>query len=169
MRVRIPIAVTLAAVMAVGSFGINTVSAAPVAPLLPAVSHSVGNDAQVIQVASKKKRYRGNNNAAAAAAFMGIIGGMIALSARERDYDRGYYYNRGYAQNYYGSPGYAYQQRQYRRNNSGSYRQRSTVPHGGGSIYGGSTVPYGSPDHRGAPQRHPSGGWYPQNVAPDAR
>lgn len=118
MHVRIPIAVTLAAVMAVGSFGINTASAAPAAAL-PAVHQSAANDAQLIEVASKKKRHRGNN-AAAAAAFAGIAGAMIGLaiqeSQRDRYYRHGYYdygphyrYNRhrGYrgSRHYYGPPG----------------------------------------------------------------
>ena len=105
MRVRIPIAVTLAAVMAVGSFGINTALAAPAAAL-PTVHQSAANDAPLIEVASKKKRHRGNN-AAAAAAFAGIAGAMIGLaiqeSQRDRYYRRGYYYRDG---GYYGRNGY---------------------------------------------------------------
>lgn len=105
MRVRIPIAATMAAVMAVGSLGINAASAAPAAPM-PAVHQSAANDAQLIEVASKKKRHRGNN-AAAAAAFAGIAGAMIGLaiqdSQRDRYHRRGYYYGDG---GYYGRSGY---------------------------------------------------------------
>jgi hypothetical protein len=147
MRVRIPIAVTLAAVMAVSSFGISTASAAPVAPLQKAVQVNA-DQADVIQVASGK-RHRGNNNAAAAAVFMGIVGGMIALSARDRDYDRGRYDNRGYGGRYYRDPGYAYQSR--------PYRQRNPVPY------------YVSPDSRGNTQSSPGIGSQPQSFPPDAR
>lgn len=150
MRVRIPIAVTLAAVMAVSSLGITPASAAPIGPVQNAVQLS-SEQADVIQVASRK-RHRANN-AAAAAAFMGIVGGMIALSAqesrRDRYYNRGYYYDRGYRGHYYGGGrGYAHQPRSYRHSNPNYY---------------------GNPDHRGHPQRAPDGGWYPQNAAPDAR
>ncbi len=112
MRVRIPIAATLAAVMAVSSVGINTASAAPAAAL-PAVHQSAANDVPLIEVASRK-RHRGNN-AAAAAAFAGMAGALIGLaiqeSQRDRYYSRGHYgyydggpqYYRG--RHYYGSPG----------------------------------------------------------------
>lgn len=109
MRVRTPIAVTLAAVMAVGSLGISAAPAAPIGPL-PAAQHSVDVGGQVIQVASKKKRHRGNN-AAAAAAFAGIAGAMIGLaiqeSQRDRYYDRYGYYDGGrpyYRGHYYRAP-----------------------------------------------------------------
>lgn len=98
MRVRIPIAATLAVVMAASSLGINGASAAP-AIALPAVHQKVAKDAALIEVASKKKRHRGNN-AAAAAAFAGIAGAMIGLAIQESQRDRyyrrgGYYYSDG--------------------------------------------------------------------------
>lgn len=121
MRVRIPIAVTLAAVMAVSSFGINTASAAPAAPL-PVDHQSAANDAQLIEVASKKRRHRGNN-AAAAAAFAGIAGAMIGLAIQESQRDRyyrrgGYYYSDG---PYYGGHTY-YGGRSYYRGGHTHYR-----------------------------------------------
>lgn len=101
MRVRIPIAATLAAVMALGSLSIDRAAAAPVAPLQKAAQFSDDN-AGVIQVASKKKRRHRGNNAAAAAAFAGIAGAMIGLAAQDsyrRRYD-GYDYGYGYAPRY---------------------------------------------------------------------
>lgn len=49
MKARIPIAATVAAVMAVSSLGMNTAFAAPPHATPPTIQ----NDAQVIQVASK--------------------------------------------------------------------------------------------------------------------
>lgn len=112
MRIRLPIAATLAAVMAVSSLGINTASAAPAAAL-PAAHQSVSDDGQVIQVASKK-RHRGNN-AAAAAAFAGIAGAMIGMAVQESQRDR--YYRDGY---YYRGGGPYYGGRHY---SPGPYRQ----------------------------------------------
>lgn len=115
MRARTSIAVALAAGMAAGSLGITSAAAAPAARL-PALHQASGNDAPLIEVASRK-RHRGNN-AAAAAAFMGIAGAMIGLAAqdsyRHRYYDEpSYYYDRGYrGRTYYRSypghpPGYS--------------------------------------------------------------
>lgn len=151
MRVRSSIAVTLAAVMAVSSFGIDAASAAPAAPM-PSVHQNAASDAPLLEVASRKKRHRGNN-AAAAAAFAGIAGAMIGLAIQESQRDRyyrrgGYYYGDGPyygGRTYYRGGGYAYQPRHYR---------------------------YGNPDpgniSRGG-QPYPGGGYYPQNAAPDAR
>jgi len=127
MRVRIPIAVTLAAIMAVGSFGINTASAAPAAPL-PAVHQSAASGGQLIEVASKKRRHRGNN-AAAAAAFAGIAGAMIGLAIQESQRDRyyrrgGYYYSDG---PYYGGRTYYGGRPHYRGGHS--YYRSSPLPH----------------------------------------
>src|SRR5512139_2976180 len=94
MKLHMPIAATIAAVMTVAAFGVTGALAAPPHAALPAVH----NDGPVVQVASKKKhrRVHRNNNAAGAAAVMGlfgIIGGMAAQdSYRERYYDDGYYY-----------------------------------------------------------------------------
>jgi hypothetical protein len=119
MRVRSSIAVTLAAVMAVSSFGINAASAAPAAAL-PSVHQNAANDAPLIEVASKKKRHRGNN-AAAAAAFAGIAGAMIGLAIQESQRDR-YYRGGGY---YYGDGPY-YGGRTYYRGRSHQYAQPRT-------------------------------------------
>lgn len=111
MRIRIPIAVTLAAAMAASSFGINAASAAPMVPV-PAIHQAVVNDAPLIEVASRK-RHRGNN-AAAAAAFMGLVGGMMALAAQDSYRDRYYGYGRPYygpdyyGRGYYGGRGHYY-------------------------------------------------------------
>lgn len=134
MGVKLPIAATLAAVMAVSSLGINTASAAP-AVALPAAHQSAGEDGQVIQVASKK-RHRGNN-AAAAAAFAGIAGAMIGLAAQESQRDR--YYDRGGG--YYGGNQY-YGGRHYSRSQPHYYRGGAGInPHGaagtpGPQVYG---------------------------------
>lgn len=98
---RIPIAVTVAAVMAAGSFGSPALAAPPHATL-----PTVQNDANVIQVASKKKhrRVHRNNNAAGAAAVMGLFGIIGGLAAQDAYRDR-YYDDDGY---YYGGPGPVY-------------------------------------------------------------
>jgi hypothetical protein len=117
MKIRIPIAATVAAVMAVSSFGINTALAAPPHATPP----SLQNDAQVIQVASKKKHRRVHRgNAAAAGAVIGLFGAIAGMAAqdayRDRYYDDGYYYGgpgpvynyapRYHHRGYYGHPGY---------------------------------------------------------------
>ena len=152
MHVRIPIAVTLAAVMAVGSFGINTASAAPAAAL-PAVHQSAANDAQLIEVASKKKRHRGNN-AAAAAAFAGIAGAMIGLAIQESQRDR--YYHRGY--------GYA---PHYRYNRHHGYRS-NRVYYGNRGYYGTRTYPAPVNRHGLLPNNLPVGN-DPLNADPYGR
>ncbi|RDV03708.1 hypothetical protein [Undibacter mobilis] len=112
MRIRIPIAVALAAVIAVSSFGINAASAAPAASI-PAVHQGAANGSPLIEVTSRK-RHRGNN-AAAAAAFAGVAGALIGLAIQESQRDR-YYRHGGYGyydggphyyrgRHYYGSPG----------------------------------------------------------------
>lgn len=141
MRVRIPIAVTLAAVMAVTSLGFERAAAAPVAPV-PADHQSAANEAQLIEVASKKRRHRGNN-AAAAAAFAGIAGAMIGLaiqeSQRDRYYRRGGYYHYGDGP-YYGGRTYYGGGRQYygggRQNYQGGRHYRGGVVNDGGPHFG---------------------------------
>ena len=114
MKTRISIAATLAAVMAVGSLGMNSVFAAPPHATPPAVQ----NDAPIIQVASKKKHRRVHRgDPAAAAAVLGLFGAIAGMAAQDAYRDR-YYYDDGY---YYGGPGpvynYAprYQRRYYSR------------------------------------------------------
>ena len=110
MKTRIPIAATVAAVMAVSSLGMNTALAAPPHASLP----SMQNDAQVIQVASKKKHRRVHRgNPAAAAAVLGLFGAIAGMAAQDAYRDR-YYYDDGYY--YYGGPGpvYDYAPRYYR-------------------------------------------------------
>ena len=109
MRTRITLTAALAAVLALGSVGPNIASAAPLAPL-PAVEQTAGNG-HLIEVAAKKKRVYRRNDAAAAAAFMGIMGGMMALAAqdsyRDRYYGRSGYYDRGrqyYRGRHYNAP-----------------------------------------------------------------
>lgn len=116
MRVRIPIAAALAAVMAVSSLGVDRAAAAPAAPL-PVDHQSAAGDAQLIEVASKKRRHRGNN-AAAAAAFAGIAGAMIGLAIQESQRDR-YYRRGGY---YYYNDGPYYGGRSYYRGRHSHYR-----------------------------------------------
>ena len=120
MRVRTPIAVTVAAVMTFSSLGLGAAAAAPAASLQKAVQLNAGN-AEIIQVASKKKRHRGNN-AAAAAAFAGIAGAMIGLAIQDSQRDR-----------YYGG-GYGYAPR-YRNNGHHGYRG-NRVYHGNRGYYG---------------------------------
>src|SRR3569623_276545 len=96
VKLTMPIASTLAAVMAVTSLGMTAAIAAPPHATPP----SAQNDAQVIQVASKKKHRRVHrNNAAGAAAMMGMMGAIGAIAAqdsyRDRYYDDGYYYRGG--------------------------------------------------------------------------
>ena len=139
MRVRIPIAATLAAVMAVSSLGLGAATAAPAASLQKAVQLNADN-AGIIQVASKKKRHRGNN-AAAAAAFAGIAGAMIGLAIQDSQRDR-----------YYGG-GYGYAPR-YRYNGHHGYR--------GNRVYQGNRGYYGNGRTYSAPvNRH---GLLPNNL-----
>ncbi|MBS0248827.1 MAG: hypothetical protein JSR61_19585 [Proteobacteria bacterium] len=101
MKTRIPIAATVVTVMAVSSLGMNTALAAPPHASLP----SMQNDAQVIQVASKKKHRRVHRgNPAAAAAVLGLFGAIAGMAAQDAYRDR-YYYDDGY---YYGGPGPVY-------------------------------------------------------------
>ena len=101
MKRTIPIAATMAAVLAVSSFGMGPALAAPPHSTPPTVQ----NDANVIQVASKKKHRRVHrNNAAGAAAVMGLFGVIGGLAAQDAYRDR-YYYDDGY---YYGGPGAVY-------------------------------------------------------------
>lgn len=121
MRLKLPIAATLAGLMAVSSLGIGTASAAPAAKL-PAAHQAAGQGAEVIQVQNRKKqRARSSrNNAAAAAAFAGIAGAMIGLAAQESNRDR--YYRRG---GYYGGNGVYYGNRGYYGGNRGYYGNRN--------------------------------------------
>ncbi len=93
MKVLMPIAATVAAVMTVASFGVTGALAAPPHAAPP----SVQSDANLIQVASKKKHRRVHRgNAAGAAAVMGLFGAIAGMAAqdayRDRYYDDGYYY-----------------------------------------------------------------------------
>lgn len=102
MKRTIPIAAALAAMMAVSSLGSNVALAAPPHATPPTLQ----SDANIIQVASKKKhrRVHRNNNAAGAAAVMGLFGIIGGIAAQDAYRDR-YYYDDGY---YYGGPGPVY-------------------------------------------------------------
>ena len=126
MKCTFPIAATLAAVMAVGSLGSAPALAAPPHATPPAIQ----NDANIIQVASKKKHRRVHrNNAAGAAAVMGLFGVIGTIAAQDAYRDR-YYDDGGY---YYNGPGPGYAPRYY-RHHSGRYyggdsRSQSVYPH----------------------------------------
>jgi hypothetical protein len=138
MKARIPIAATVAAVMAVSSLGMNTAFAAPPHATPPTIQ----NDAQVVQVASKKKHRRVHrNNAAGAAAVMGLFGAIAGVAAqdayRDRYYDDGYYYG-GPGQVYHSSPRYYHNRQNYGR--PGYYRGNAPFP------APGTVNPYGNND-----------------------
>lgn len=134
MKRTIPIAATMAAVLAVSSFGMGTALAAPPHATPPTVQ----NDANVIQVASKKKHRRVHrNNAAGAAAVMGLFGVIGGLAAQDAYRDR--YYDDGY---YYGGPGPVYRSapRHYApRYNAPRYEHRQHYG-GPGPFNGGTSV-----------------------------
>lgn len=139
MTTRIPIAATLAAVMAVSSLGMNAALAAPPVAKLPTVQ----NDAQVIQVASKKKHRRVHrNNAAGAAAVMGLFGVIGAIAAQDAYRDR-YYYDDGYY--YGGGPVYYNRPRYHGRSHYRGPGPRNTTPgyYRPGGIPRGNADPYG--------------------------
>jgi hypothetical protein len=105
MKCSVTIAATVGAVMALG-VGATSTLAAPSYAALPAVQ----NDANIIQVASKKKYRRVHRGSAAGAAMLGVLGAVAAQdSYRHRyRYNDGYYYRgRGRAYNaprYYNRP-----------------------------------------------------------------
>lgn len=142
MKTRIPIAETVAAVMAISSFGMNTALAAPPVAKLPTAQ----SDAQVIQVASKKKHRRAHrNNAAGAAAVMGLFGVIGAIAAQDayRDryyYDDGYYY-RGRGRVYHNPP--RYRGRSHGHYRGPAYRGPSPGYYSPGGIPRGNADPYG--------------------------
>lgn len=134
-KLRIPIAVTLAAVMAASSLGSTAALAAPPHATPPTLQ----NDANIIQVASKKKHRRVNRgNAAAAGAVIGLFGAIAGMAAQDAYRDR-YYYDDGY---YYGGPGPVYRSapRHYApRYNAPRYEHRQHYG-GPGPFNGGQSV-----------------------------